>query len=32
MNSGSLLESGTPDFIINSEKAKKFYLGEEFKM
>ena len=32
MNSGELLESGTPDEIVNSEKAKKFYLGEEFRM
>ncbi|MFW5887798.1 MAG: LPS export ABC transporter ATP-binding protein, partial [Bacteriovoracia bacterium] len=28
MSSGELLESGTPDEIINSEKARKFYLGE----
>lgn len=32
MNSGELLVSGTPDEIINNEKARKFYLGEEFKM
>lgn len=32
MNSGALLESGTPDHIIKSDKARKFYLGEEFKM
>ena len=32
MNSGELLESGTPEDIINSERARKFYLGEEFKM
>lgn len=32
MNSGELLVSGTPDEIINDEKARKFYLGEEFKM
>lgn len=32
MNSGELLVSGTPDEIVNDEKAKKFYLGEEFKM
>ncbi len=32
MNSGELLVSGTPDTIINDERAKKFYLGEEFKM
>lgn len=32
MNSGELLVSGTPDEIINDEKARKFYLGEEFRM
>jgi len=32
MNSGELLTSGTPDEIVNSEIARKFYLGEEFKM
>lgn len=32
MNSGELLTSGTPEEIINSEIARKFYLGEEFKM
>lgn len=32
MNSGKLLVSGTPDEIINNERARKFYLGEEFKM
>lgn len=32
MNSGELLVSGTPDEIINNERARKFYLGEEFKM
>lgn len=32
MNNGELLESGTPDEIINSERARKFYLGEEFTM
>jgi lipopolysaccharide export system ATP-binding protein len=32
MSNGELLESGTPETIINSEKARKFYLGEEFKM
>ncbi len=32
MSSGELLESGTPDEIINSPKARQFYLGEEFKM
>ncbi|MBT3586483.1 MAG: LPS export ABC transporter ATP-binding protein [Halobacteriovoraceae bacterium] len=32
MNSGELLVSGTPDEIINNERARKFYLGEEFRM
>lgn len=32
MNRGELLVSGTPDEIINNEVARKFYLGEEFKM
>ncbi|MEI8346354.1 MAG: LPS export ABC transporter ATP-binding protein [Pseudomonadota bacterium] len=32
MNSGELLVSGTPEEIINNERARKFYLGEEFKM
>ena len=32
MNSGELLVSGKPEEIINSEVARKFYLGEEFKM
>lgn len=32
MNSGELLVSGTPAEIINNEKARKFYLGEEFRM
>ncbi len=32
MNSGELLVDGTPDEIINNERARKFYLGEEFKM
>jgi lipopolysaccharide export system ATP-binding protein len=32
MNSGELLVSGSPDEIVNSERARKFYLGEEFKM
>lgn len=32
MNSGELLVSGTPDQIVNDEKARKFYLGDEFKM
>lgn len=32
MSAGELLVSGTPDEIVNSEVARKFYLGEEFKM
>ncbi len=32
MSSGELLVSGTPEEIINNEIARKFYLGEEFKM
>tara|TARA_B100001971_G_scaffold215195_1_gene260191 strand:+ start:16941 stop:17669 length:729 start_codon:yes stop_codon:yes gene_type:complete len=32
MSAGELLVSGTPDDIVNSEVARKFYLGEEFKM
>ncbi|MFA5583969.1 MAG: LPS export ABC transporter ATP-binding protein [Bacteriovoracaceae bacterium] len=32
MSQGELLVSGTPEEIINNEIARKFYLGEEFKM
>lgn len=32
MSAGELLVSGTPDDIVNSDVARKFYLGEEFKM
>lgn len=32
MNQGELLVTGTPNEIINDERAKKFYLGEEFRM
>ncbi len=32
MNNGELLVEGLPDNIIDDEKAKMFYLGEEFKM
>lgn len=32
MNSGELLVNGTPDEIINDDRARKFYLGEEFRM
>jgi len=32
MSKGELLVSGTPNEIVNNEIARKFYLGEEFKM
>lgn len=32
MSAGELLVSGTPDEIVKSEIARKFYLGEEFKL
>ncbi len=32
MSAGELLVHGTPEEIVNSEIARKFYLGEEFKM
>ncbi|MBL7664922.1 MAG: LPS export ABC transporter ATP-binding protein [Bacteriovoracaceae bacterium] len=32
MNAGELLVSGTPNEILASNVAKKFYLGEDFKM
>lgn len=32
MNSGELLVDGKPEDIINNERARKFYLGEEFRM
>jgi lipopolysaccharide export system ATP-binding protein len=32
MNSGELLVNGTPNEIINDDRAKRFYLGEEFRM
>ncbi len=32
MNSGDMLISGTPEEIVESDIARKFYLGEEFKM
>lgn len=32
LNSGELLECGTPDQIINSKKAREIYLGEKFKL
>ena len=32
MNSGELLVNGTPEEILNSEKARKFYLGNQFRL
>ena len=32
MNSGELLVDGEPEAIINDDRARKFYLGEEFRM
>jgi lipopolysaccharide export system ATP-binding protein len=32
MSNGELLVHGSPQEIINDERARKFYLGEEFKM
>ncbi|MFZ4712395.1 MAG: LPS export ABC transporter ATP-binding protein [Bacteriovoracaceae bacterium] len=32
MSAGTLLVAGTPEEIVKDEKARKFYLGEEFKM
>ncbi len=32
MNSGEILVSGKPAELINDERARKFYLGEEFRM
>lgn len=32
MSAGELLVSGSPEEIVNDERARKFYLGEEFKM
>jgi lipopolysaccharide export system ATP-binding protein len=32
MSAGELLISGRPDEIVQSEIARKFYLGEEFKL
>ena len=32
MSRGELLVSGTPDEIVHDEKARKFYLGEDFRL
>jgi lipopolysaccharide export system ATP-binding protein len=32
MNNGKLLVQGTPEEILNSETARRFYLGEDFKL
>jgi lipopolysaccharide export system ATP-binding protein len=32
MNQGELLISGTPDIIVSDKRARKFYLGDDFKM
>jgi lipopolysaccharide export system ATP-binding protein len=32
INKGKIIESGTPDQIINSKIARKFYLGEDFNL
>ncbi|MDU0459847.1 MAG: LPS export ABC transporter ATP-binding protein [Geobacteraceae bacterium] len=32
MNSGEVLEYGTPDEIANSKKAREIYLGDDFKL
>ena len=32
MNNGELLVNGTPEEIINDEKARKFYLGSQFRL
>ncbi len=32
LNEGTLLEEGTPQFIAESEKARKIYLGEKFSL
>jgi lipopolysaccharide export system ATP-binding protein len=32
MNNGSLLVDGTAEEIVKNDRARKFYLGEEFKM
>ena len=32
INKGKIIESGTPDHIISSEIARRFYLGEDFNL
>ncbi len=32
MNQGELLVSGSPDIIVSDDRARKFYLGDNFKM
>jgi lipopolysaccharide export system ATP-binding protein len=32
VNEGVILEEGTPDYIVNSDLAKRIYLGETFKL
>jgi lipopolysaccharide export system ATP-binding protein len=32
VNEGVILEEGTPDYIVNSDLAKRIYLGEAFKL
>ena len=32
INEGSILESGTPDTIVNSSQARAIYLGERFRL
>lgn len=32
VNEGKVMESGPPDVIVNSEKARKIYLGEKFTL
>jgi lipopolysaccharide export system ATP-binding protein len=32
VNEGKVLEFGTPDEIVSSDLAKKYYLGEDFKL
>jgi len=32
INEGKIIESGAPDWIVSSEKARKFYLGSNFSL